>query len=108
MDYQVVFMDSFGADLGSLVRQIAIHNPAAGHKLGEEILQILRSKREFRQRLAVRPIEEQLAIRPPLCSPRSKAASRGRDFIDLDGPDSRASATQRACRAVTRTCPPIG
>jgi len=40
------------------------------------------------------------------CLPRSKAASRSRDFSGLGGPDSSASATQRACRAVTRASSP--
>jgi plasmid stabilization system protein ParE len=39
MDYKVIFKDTFLADLERIVRLIAVHNPAAAHKLGEMIIQ---------------------------------------------------------------------
>ena len=38
MDFKVVFRDSFLDDLERVVASVAVHNPAAAHKLGELII----------------------------------------------------------------------
>ena len=40
MDFKVIFADTFVEDLERIVRLIAIHNPAAAHKLGERIIRM--------------------------------------------------------------------
>ncbi len=39
MDFKVIFKDTFLADLESVVKLVAVHNPDAARKLGELIVQ---------------------------------------------------------------------
>jgi plasmid stabilization system protein ParE len=39
MEFQVTFKDTFLAELEQIVKGIAIHNPGAARKLGEQIVQ---------------------------------------------------------------------
>jgi plasmid stabilization system protein ParE len=50
MDFQVIFRDTFVADLECIVRSIAIQNPAAAQKLGLFIIQVAESLSFFPER----------------------------------------------------------
>ena len=50
MDYQVIFKDTFRADLEHIVRWIAVHNPDAARRLGEHIIQMNESLSFFPER----------------------------------------------------------
>ena len=50
MDFKVVFRDSFLEDLERVIRSVALHNPAAAHKLGGLIISTGESLRFFPER----------------------------------------------------------
>jgi plasmid stabilization system protein ParE len=50
MDYQVIFKDTFRADLEHIVRWVAVHNPDAARRLGERIIRIGESLSFFPER----------------------------------------------------------
>jgi toxin ParE1/3/4 len=50
MDFQVIFKDTFLADLEQIVQAIAVHNPGAAYRLGEQIIQTAESLSFFPER----------------------------------------------------------
>ena len=50
MDFKVIFKDTFLGDLERIVRVIALHNPSAAQKLGEDIIRTAESLSFFPER----------------------------------------------------------
>ena len=50
MDFKVIFKDTFLADLEQIVKSIALHNPGAAYKLGEQIVHFAESLSFFPER----------------------------------------------------------
>ena len=50
MDFKVILKDTFVADLGRIIRSIAIHNPKAAETLGEVVISTAENLGRFPER----------------------------------------------------------